>query len=164
MSGFLGAVRGAGFASVGVSLPADERSWPHDYQWIGYNPIPMEPWRDAALWPSTAFIGSDESGCLLGLDARSFPRWGLDLGWDASGGGTMKKIIGTCRDSTGAVLGSCIVQGFQTATDAFVNQMTCDSAGYFEFCTQFTGQHYLVAYKAGAPDVAGTTANTLVGV
>jgi len=80
------------------------------------------------------------------------------------GGQQQRKIIGTTRNSDGtATLGAAVVQGFITSTDAFVNQMVSDSGGYYEFCTPFPGvQHYLVAYKAGSPDVAGTTVNTLL--
>ena len=41
---------------------------------------------------------------------------------------------------------------------------TSDANGYYEFRTAIPAElYYVVAYKAGAPDVAGTTVNTLTG-
>lgn len=85
-----------------------------------------------------------------------------DLPPDEGGGATMKKITGTTKDSAGASLANCVVQGFLTTTDQYVREVVSDTDGYYEFFSEFSGaQHYLVAYKAGAPDVAGTTVNTL---
>lgn len=74
-------------------------------------------------------------------------------------------ISGVTKDSAGAVLGSCVVQLFLTATDYFISELISDAAtGAYEFRVGLgTGPYYLVAYKAGSPDVAGTTANVLVG-
>jgi len=97
----------------------------------------------------------------LGCDVS---RYGNDQ-QDILGGAQVKKIIGTTKDSTGANLGSCIVRGFVTATQVCVGQVTSDTGGYYELTTTYAGaQHYLVAYKAGSPDVTGATANTLIPV
>jgi hypothetical protein len=52
-----------------------------------------------------------------------------------------------------------------TVTDVRIDTTTSDANGLYEF--RYAGQppttYYLVAYKAGSPDVAGTTVNTLVG-
>jgi hypothetical protein len=78
---------------------------------------------------------------------------------------TYFRITGTTRNSTGAALGTCVVDMFDTATDVRIDTTTSDATGVFEF--RYAGQppttYYLVAYKAGSPDVAGTTVNTLVG-
>lgn len=75
------------------------------------------------------------------------------------------KISGTTRDSTGAALGGCAVDWFNTADDVKLGSTTSDADGLFEFrgAGQPPNAYYLVAYKAGSPDLAGTTANTLVG-
>ena len=56
-----------------------------------------------------------------------------------------------------------VVQGFLTETDALVRETTADSNGRYELGTEYASptQHYLVAYSAGSPDIAGTTVNTL---
>lgn len=71
-------------------------------------------------------------------------------------------VSGVTRDSTGTALGSCTVALFASSTNAFIAQTTSDaSTGAYSF-TVGTGQMmYLVAYKAGVPDVAGTTVNTV---
>lgn len=79
---------------------------------------------------------------------------------------TYFRITGITKDSTGAVLGNCIVDWFNTANDALLGTTTSDVNGAFEFRTagQPPNAYYLVAYKAGAPDVTGATVNTLTGV
>lgn len=73
-------------------------------------------------------------------------------------------ITGITRDSTGAVLGSCVVDMFDTATDTIRGTTISDANGNYLVDGQIDTTYYLVAYKAGAPDVAGTTVNTLVAV
>jgi hypothetical protein len=75
-------------------------------------------------------------------------------------------ISGITKDSTGAVLGSCVVALFRTVANVFVESTTSDPVtGAYAFSTVGSGQaYYVVAYKPGSPDVAGTTVNTLAGV
>lgn len=74
-------------------------------------------------------------------------------------------IYGVTKDSTGAVLGSCAVDLYRTADDVVMDRATSDASGNYEFrSASLTTTYYIVAYKAGSPDVAGTTVNTLVGV
>lgn len=74
-------------------------------------------------------------------------------------------LSGVTRDSAGAVLVSCEVDAFVTGTDAKVATVTSDAVtGAFQLFVPVSGPFYLVAYKAGAPDVAGTTVNTLAAV
>src|SRR6185503_17701353 len=78
---------------------------------------------------------------------------------------TYFRLTGVTKDSTGAALGNCVVDWFDTATDVKIDTTTSDASGLFEFRTagQPPNAYYLVAYKPGSPDVAGTTVNTLVG-
>jgi hypothetical protein len=75
------------------------------------------------------------------------------------------KISGITKDSTGAVLASCTVDLFITSTNILFGTATSDANGYYQFLGigQPPTAFYIVAYKAGSPDVAGTTVNTLVG-
>lgn len=73
-------------------------------------------------------------------------------------------LSGVTRDSAGAILGSCVVQLFRTEDDSYQGQTFSDATtGAFTFQILEGGPFYIVAYKAGGPDVAGTTVNTLVG-
>jgi hypothetical protein len=57
-----------------------------------------------------------------------------------------------------------VVQAFRTSDDVLVAETTADSNGQYEAGRCETGvSHYLVAYRAGSPDIAGTTVNTLTG-
>ena len=75
------------------------------------------------------------------------------------------KISGTTKDSTGAALGSCDVHLFRTTSDVLHATTTSGADGSFSFASDISPEltKYIVAYKQGSPDVAGTTANTLTG-
>jgi len=72
-------------------------------------------------------------------------------------------ITGVTRNSAGAALGGVTVDMFVSATDMFVTTTVSDGSGNYSIQVLVSGPFYLVAYKAGSPDVAGTTVNTLVG-
>lgn len=124
----------------------------------------IAPWADGLLWPSSSFMSGDLSNALFGQDVAEMRRWAsMSSEADASGGQQRLKIRGITRDSAGTALGSCLVQCFRTSDDLLVSESFSDSGGYFEAPTQYSGSaHYLVCYKGGSPDVAGTSVNTLM--
>jgi len=72
-------------------------------------------------------------------------------------------LTGVTKDSTGVALPFCDVDLF-TSTDDVLRQTTQSNAsGDYSFSVTIATQYYIVAYKAGSPDVAGTTVNTLSG-
>jgi hypothetical protein len=74
------------------------------------------------------------------------------------------QISGTTKDSSGSALGGCTVHLFATVSDEIVDAQVSDANGVYVCPTVLPGySHYVVAYLAGSPDVAGTTVNTLVG-
>lgn len=74
-------------------------------------------------------------------------------------------VFGTTKTSAGAILGSCQVLLFRSGDELKVDETTSDSVtGFYEFRGAAPGiTYFVVAYKPGSPDVAGTTVNTLVG-
>jgi hypothetical protein len=71
------------------------------------------------------------------------------------------RLTGVTRDSAGVPLGNCRVHLFNSA-DVEIAETVSDGSGNFSFTTdQNSGTYYLVAYLAGSPDRAGTSANTL---
>ena len=70
-------------------------------------------------------------------------------------------IIGVTRDSAGVVLGSCQVDLF-SSIDVVIASVISDVSGNFSFSNPGTGPFYIVAYRTGAPDVAGVSVNTLL--
>lgn len=72
-------------------------------------------------------------------------------------------ISGVTRDSTGVALGNCEVDLFHSASDVLVLRGVSDGAGNYSFVIGNNSDFYYVrAYKAGAPDLAGTTINALM--
>lgn len=72
-------------------------------------------------------------------------------------------ITGVTKDSAGAALGGCTVMLFNTVTNAVEQTQVSDGSGNYSFVVDKTRAWYAVAYKVGAPDVAGTTVNMLAG-
>lgn len=70
------------------------------------------------------------------------------------------RIIGVSRDATGATLGNCSVKIFRTADDVLVATTTSDASGNWTAYPNQPGPYYFVEYKAGSPDVFGTSPNT----
>ena len=75
--------------------------------------------------------------------------------------GALIQIAGFTRDSTGAVLGGCTVNMFKTSDNSFISSVISDASGYFHMPGTQGTSYYLVGYLAGAPDVEGTTVNSL---
>jgi len=71
-------------------------------------------------------------------------------------------LSGVSRDSTGSPLANCRVLIFRTDDNAFVMETTSDGSGNWSVLMNKGGPFFLVEYKTGAPDVAGTSVNTLI--
>lgn len=115
------------------------------------------------LWSKPQQMSGDGSGgySQMGQDASNSGRWS-PCQRAARGGNTLQFIMGICKDANGNTVSGAVVQGFLTATDTFVRETACDSYGNYELGTEYPAtNHYLVAYRAGSPDIAGTTVNTL---
>ena len=84
--------------------------------------------------------------------------------FEGIGGHVNQAIIGVTRDSAGVAVGSCRIELFQTGGDTPTQTLTSDASGNYRFDNPGSGPFYIVAYKANAPDIAGTTANTLIAI
>lgn len=77
-------------------------------------------------------------------------------------------VSGITKDSVGAVLANCTVDIFETEPGRrLVGRTVSDAAGVYSISVNGpdTGMTFeAFAYKAGAPDLAGATVNTLAGV
>ena len=71
-----------------------------------------------------------------------------------------ERIVGVSRDATGVALGTCVVKVFRTADDVLVASTTSDGSGNWTAYPNQPGPYYFVEYKAGSPDVFGTSPNT----
>lgn len=117
------------------------------------------------FWPRRSGFTSDPAaqvslivGQDYGYNNGEFEPWRFGRG----GSQNLKFVMGRCVDSSDVAVPNAVVQIFRTSTDEFQRETTADQSGYYEAGTDKVGEgHYLVAYKAGSPDVAGTTVNTL---
>ena len=81
-------------------------------------------------------------------------------GFDRVLGAQNARIIGRSLDASGNALGNCMVFVFQTASNVLVAQTTSDGSGNWTAYPNQQGPYYFVEYKAGSPDVFGTSLNT----
>ena len=72
-------------------------------------------------------------------------------------------IADVTKDSAGAALGGCTVHLFNAANNTLEQTAISDAAGNYSFVVDKTKLYFTRAYKSGAPDVAGTSVNTLAG-
>lgn len=145
------------FADTLARLPVNDwqrrgpRSWKDRNQWY-------------SLW-SWGYRGGLGTADGDGESYRSLGSEDLYEPFSCDGPGTqsVRFIRGVTKDSVGTVVANAIVQGFVTSTDAYVGEVQSNLDGTYTLGTATVAgvPHYLVAYKAGSPDIAGTTVNTL---
>jgi len=70
-------------------------------------------------------------------------------------------ISGITIDQLGARLPGCTVKAFNSVTNVFVDQTISDGSGNYSMNLPRGNTYFLVAYKAGSPNKAGTSVNTI---
>lgn len=124
-------------------------------------------WRDKMRWDSCW-----SWGCRVGGgDDLSYSALGIEVGngyepFSCDGEGTQTKrfIRGVTNDADGNPLSGVIVQGFVTATDAYVGEVQSLTDGTYILGTETAAgtAHYLVAFLAGTPNRAASSDNTII--
>lgn len=167
--GTAGATGGGFSAMKGLQRLFAEERLDVDPRW-SYQRRSAKTWRDpqrwASLWPTSRFSGG---GTGSGTDAMVPVGYGLDASGmyepyscDGAGTQTLKWILGRCEDASGVAIANATVQAFRASDDLFCGEGVSRDDGSYQCPTSCTGAaHYIVAYKAGSPDVGGTTVNTL---
>lgn len=165
--GTAGATGGGFSAQPGTLQPSlDERANEPCWSWQQRSP---KTWKDRNQWYSRwswgcRVAGGDLEGYAAagagGLNSRDLFE---PYSCDGEGTQSLRFIRGTCVDGSDVPIANAIVQGFVTATEAFVGQVASNNDGTYTLGTETLPgvPHYLVAYKPGAPDIAGTSVNTL---
>jgi len=165
--GTAGATGGGWSAQPGSLQPVFEESWSEPkWSWQARSP---KTWKDpnrwVSLWPSMGTGCLNGGGDGMGTDG-TVSNWGQYEPFSCDGPGTqsMNFLRGTCKDSVGTPVANAIVQAFVTSTDAFAGEVQGNTDGTYTLGVQQSKltTHYLVAYKSGSPDTAGTTVNTLL--
>lgn len=160
---------GGGYSAFQGLQPAFEDMLP-GYPCRDWQCRAARTWKDrnkfVSLWSRGQFggLGNDGSSAYIPVDVDYGGFGGYEpYSCDGEGTSISRFLRGFTKDSVGVAVANAIVQGFQTATDAFVGQVASGEDGTYTLPTDVPAgtQHYLVAYKAGSPDTAGTTVNTL---
>lgn len=166
--GTAGATGGGFSTQPGTLQPAFVESW-HEPRWCWQARSP-KTWKDKNNWYSRwsygcrVSIGSPSGND--GVTCRDMSVIDLFEPYSCDGEGTqsMNFIKGTCKDSGGVAVANAIVQAFVTSTDQYAGEVQANTDGTYTLgvAQLKTTAHYLVAYKSGSPDTAGTTVNTLL--
>ena len=70
-------------------------------------------------------------------------------------------IYGQILDSNSSPISGATILCFVSATNKLESACLSDANGYYQAPCYQSGNHYIVAYDAASPDLAGTTVNTL---
>lgn len=159
---------GGGFAGQPGSLQPAFLESRHEPRWNWQRRAP-KCWKDRNQWYSLWSFGCRVGGGDLegyapngagGLNSKD-----LFEPYSCDGEGTQTKrfIKGTVVDASDVAVSGAIVQGFVTSDDRYVGEVQSRDDGTYDLGVETIAgvQHYLVAYKPGSPDTAGTTVNTL---
>jgi hypothetical protein len=159
---------GGGFASQPGTLQPAFLGLLHPRWWCWQRRSPRT-WRDPNHW-----YGAWSFGCRVGYgtpqgsdgaSARdlNYPDLFEPFSCDGPGTSLNRFIRGQCLDESANPSANAIVQAFRTADDFYLGQDVSREDGTYICPTDSAPgtQHYLVAYKAGSPDIAGTTVNTI---
>lgn len=166
--GTAGATGGGFSAQPGSLQPALVERWAEPkWQWQARAP---KTWKDKNRWYSLWSFGCRVAcGSPSGSDGAtprdlSYPDLFEPFSCDGEGSQSKNFLRGTCKDSGGTPVAGAIVQAFVTATDAFAGEVQGNTDGTYTLGVEQSKAtpHYLVAYKVGSPDIAGTTVNTLL--
>ena len=144
-----------------------EQYWP---KWDRGGARGTRTWRDRnrwnSLWSWGCRVGFGEPSGGDGASYRDMASTDLFEPYSCDGDGSQSKnfLRGTCKDSGGTAVANAIVQGYVTATDAYLGEVQGNTDGTYSLGVEASKATtcYLVAYKAGSPDIAGTTVNTLL--
>jgi len=159
---------GGGYAGQPGSLQAAFVESRHEPRWSWQQRSP-KTWRDKNRWYSLWSFGCRVgAGSPIGSDGAGWYDLSMrDLfepySCDGEGTQSCRFIKGITKNSSGTPISGVIVQAFRTSDDYYMGAVESREDGSYDCptCSPAGIQHYLVAYKAGSPDIAGTTVNTL---
>lgn len=159
---------GGGYAGQPGSLQAAFDESRHEPRWSWQQRSP-KTWRDKNRWYSLWSFGCRVgAGSPIGSDGAGWYDLSMrDLfepySCDGEGTQSCRFIKGITKNSSGTPISGVIVQAFRTSDDYYMGAVESREDGSYDCptCSPAGVQHYLVAYKAGSPDTAGTTVNTL---
>ena len=168
--GTAGATGGGFSAQSGTLQPSLDERWAEvKWQWQARAP---KTWKDRNCWYSKWSFGcrigcgdaNNDGAAPIGGRGLSDPDLFEPFSCDGEGTQSVNFLKGTCKDASGVAVANAIVQGFVTGTDAYLGEVQGNTDGTYALGVQTSKLTpcYLVAYKAGTPDVAGTTVNTLL--
>jgi hypothetical protein len=114
----------------------------------------------SSFWPGGRGLLGD-LGVDFGVASAVYGRPIARLAWGCA---SRVGFVGVSFDQYGTPLAGVTCSLFRTSTKEWIMDFTSASDGTFLLQSWYSpDQHFIVFYKAGSPDVFGTTRQTLVG-
>jgi hypothetical protein len=160
---------GGGWSSIPGALQPAYEELRHEPKWDWQNRAPKTN-KDKSKWTSLWSWGCRIGyGMPSGNDGvttnRDLSAGDLFEPYSCDGNGTqsVRFLLGTCVDASDVAVANAIVQAFRTSDDLYLGEVQANTDGTYGVGIQVAAGTpcYLVAYKPGTPDIAGTTVNTL---
>lgn len=143
----------------------DDSLQPPEYKTLGGNFVSTTPMDFAdILWPRSRRWGASAS--MSGVSGMLNPDPAAQMWeWNVYTTGSRHRMVftGQTLNASGAVLGGCTVQLFNTATGLLVDTQVSDSGGNYKLTDPNNVACFIVAYLPGSPDLAGTSIDELTG-
>lgn len=131
--------------------------------------LAYQPWTDLPRYETGKYVSPfwPRGGALLGdsgdVGYLDNVEWGPRYLY--GGSSSFLGFPGVTRDAYGSPLGGVTVMLFQTSNRQYVTEVVSDAAGNFLVPVAFAATAcFLVYYKAGSPDVFGTSLNNLTPI
>lgn len=144
---------GAALNQINLGLPT--ANWSLD-PGIGVSPVRATNVRRL----STMYQAPDQTSRPNPAAAVTSPMLDETSGYNKVMGDLNNRIVGVSRDAAGSPLGNCVVKVYRTEDDSVVATVQSDGSGNWTAYPNAPGPYYYVEYKAGSPDVFGTSPNT----
>jgi hypothetical protein len=164
---------GGGFSSKLVFQCEPFYEGMHEPRW-SYRQRAPKTWKDPNRWNSLWSFGCRVNGAGLiagadgaGVIGQTLAEKDLFEPYSCDGAGCQTKYTIKAQvfesDGTTPVVGAT-VQAFTTNTETFAGETVTNSLGEYQIMVEQKKDvaHFVVAYKTGSPDKAGTTTNTLL--
>lgn len=161
---------GGGWSHQPGSLQAAFAEQTAEPRWSWQQRSP-KTWKDKNQWYSLwswgcRVGGGDLEGYAVGGCGNTMASKDLYEPYSCDGEGTQSRnfLKGMCVDGSDVAVANAIVQGYRTSDDLYVGEVQANEDGSYALGVEQARStpHYLVAYKPGAPDIFGTTVNTLL--
>jgi len=133
----------------------------NEYRHLARVPVIRDQGYRTTFWPRGGGLMGDMAADYSMMEAVS---WSFEIERVAQGAASRVGFNGTARDQYGAPLAGVTCSLFRTSDKQWIQDFTSRADGTFTLVSWYSPDtHFICFYKAGSPNVFGTTDQNLVG-